>query len=88
MKMNGRSFSSETVAEKTDGVWAVTVRLTERLRLEGEDWKDKSIESVCYDNLFAKAYEVALLSVMEQFNDTIAKTGNDSLFEEFESKES
>lgn len=82
MNVIGRSFGSDTVAEKDEsGDWKVVVTMTEKRLIEGSDWEVKKISAQCTDKRFEKAYAVAMNSTLEQFTDALGITKSDSLFE-------
>ncbi len=79
----GRAFGSTTTAEKQDnGDWKVTVSMIEKRQLDGAEWEEKELKSVCTDTNFEKAYSVALNSVLEKFKDLLDETKSDSMFAE------
>lgn len=87
MNVIGRSFSSTTLAERTEeGDWRVTVTMNESRKVEDSEWEEKSLKSTFVDNSFEKAYATALNSVLEQFNEVLTKTKSDSMFEDEEVK--
>jgi len=81
LKIVGRSFGSDTLATlEEDGSWKVIVTMTEKRQVEGSDWEEKKISTMCTNNSFDKAYSTALDSTLRQFEDSIKKMGTDSLF--------
>jgi len=81
----GRSFGSDTLAEKTStGDWKVTVTMTERRMLLGSEWEERKLSAQCTDSTFEKAYGIAMNSTLEQFNDALEVTKTDSLFDSVE----
>jgi len=81
LKMIGRYFGSDTLATvEEDGSWKVIVTMTEKRQVDGKDWEEKKISTMCTNASFDKAYSVALDSTLRQFEDAIKKNGNDSLF--------
>lgn len=81
LKIVGRSFGSDTLATlEEDGSWKIIVTMTERRMVVGKDWEAKKISTMCTNKSFDKAYSVALDSTLRQFEDSVKKTGTDSLF--------
>jgi hypothetical protein len=81
LKVIGRSFGSDTLATlEDDGSWKIIVTMTEKRQVEGQDWEEKKISTMCTNKAFEKAYSVALDSTLRQFEDEVKKTGSDSLF--------
>jgi len=78
----GRTFGSNTVAERTEeGDWKVTVTMIEKRLVKGGEWEERVISAFCVDRHFENAYPVSMNSVLEQFDDLLKKTGTDSMFE-------
>ena len=81
IKIVGRSFGSDTLATlEDDGSWKVIVTMTEKRQIDGKEWEEKKISTMCTNNSFDKAYSTALDSTLRQFEDSVKKTGTDSLF--------
>ena len=81
LKIVGRSFGSDTLATLgEDGSWKVIVTMTEKRQIDGKEWEEKKISTMCTNNSFDKAYSTALDSTLRQFEDSVKKTGTDSLF--------
>lgn len=81
MNVIGRSFGSDTVGMLNEaGDWEVTVRMVEKRMIEGKDWEEKILSVKCTDAQFEKAYEVAMSSTLDQFNDILTENGNSSMF--------
>lgn len=85
LKIIGRCFGSDTVATlEEDGSWKVIVSMTEKRQVDGKDWEEKKISTMCTNTSFDKAYSTALDSTLRQFEDAIKNTGNDSLFLDYD----
>jgi len=82
MDVTYRSFGSMTTAKlEENGDWTVKVVMTEsRIPKGNTEEETKKIAAQCTDSSFAHAYDVAMNSTLEQFNDTISLTQTNSLF--------
>ena len=76
----GRTFTSTTTGLFKDGYWEVISSMEEKRTTDGENWEEKKINALGIDETFVEAYETAIQSVIEQFNDILTINKNKSLF--------
>ena len=81
--ITGKVFSSTTIATKEeDGSWKIVVDMVERRRIGDGEWEEKKIESMCVDDTFEDAYQVAMNSVLENFQLILHENKTGSMFPE------
>ena len=76
----GRTFTSTTTGLFKDGYWEVVSTMEEKRTTDGENWEEKKINAMGIDRTFAEAYNTAIQSIVEQFNDVLTINKNRSLF--------
>lgn len=78
-EITGRVFESYTNSTKDEsGDWTVVCTMIEKLRVAGSnEWKERKLQAQCTHNSMETAYDIAMNSVLEQFNDRLeASQGN------------
>lgn len=79
--ITAKFFSSDTIAE-VDGIyWKVISTMTEKRKIDGGDWEEKKLEAMAIHRDLDKAVQVAMNSVMRQYNEVAKKNRGQSLFE-------
>ena len=77
----GRNFITDisTTLEDNDD-WTVVVQLIEKRLVEGKEWEQKVIAAQCTDTSSTDAFNVAMKSATEQFNDLMQQNQQESMF--------
>jgi hypothetical protein len=79
--ITAKHFSSDTTAELEGSDWRVISRMVEKRKIDSGDWEERVLEAMAIHKDLDKAVQVAMNSVMQQFNDVAKKNRNQSLFE-------
>lgn len=77
-----RVFAQETSCVKdADGYWRVTVTITEKISVDGENWREDSIVAESLDRNFERAHKTAMMSALTELQETVYAKGFDALSE-------
>lgn len=81
-KITGRVFSQTTSGRKLDnGLWELTVDITEKLFFPDGTEKEESINTMCADEDFDVAHQIALHSALIELRELVYDKNLDSLID-------
>lgn len=80
--VEARDYVSKTASVKEqDGFWKVVVTISDRVKYEGEDWIEETVEAMSIDNIFSQAIQTAMASALGVIVDQVYNRGFAGLVE-------
>ncbi len=64
-----RTFSSTTVSTLEEGYWKVIIDMVEKISFDGKEFEERKLDAMSIDKDFARAYETALKSLVNKYQD-------------------